>query len=97
MNQKRPYKTDWHPAFLYEVDVESGSKTYAITRGTLLSVYRKPGLIAGKYEFLYAERVNNVLLLHVEGPESSLVCNRRRKILRQADIRQVHIKTRNRE
>lgn len=97
MNTKRKYKTDWHPAYLYEVQVESGSKTYTITKGTLLSVHRKPGLIAGKYVFLYAENVNGVLLLHVEGPDSRVVSERRRKILRQADIKQVHIKTRHRE
>lgn len=97
MNIKRPYKTDWHPAFLYEVQVESGSKTYVIIKGTWLSVHRKTGLPGGKYEFLYAENVNGVLLLHVEGRMSQAWKDRRRKIIREADIKTVHVKTRNRE
>lgn len=97
MNQKKPYKSDWKPEFLYEVDIESGTKTYQITKGTLLSVTRKPGLIAGKYEFLYAERgKDGTLLLTVEGPESRVVSERRRKMIRESDVKTVHIKTRRR-
>lgn len=95
MNQKKPFKSDWKPEFLYEVDVASGSKTYRITKGTLLSVIRKPGLIAGRYEFLYAERSKDgTLLLTVEGPDSRVVADRRRKMIRQADVKTVHLKTR---
>lgn len=95
MNQKKPFKSDWKPEFLHEVDVESGSKTYRITKGTLLSVIRKPGLIAGKYEFLYAERSKDgTLLLTVEGPDSRVVADRRRKMIRESDVRTVHLKTR---
>lgn len=95
MNQKRAYRSDWKPEFLYEADVESGTKTYRITKGTLLSVIRKPGLIAGKYEFLYAERSKDgTLLLTVEGPDSRVVADRRRKMIRESDIKRVHLRTR---
>lgn len=96
MNKKKAYKNadETNPEYLYEADIESGSKTYRITAGTLLSVIRRPGLIAGKYEFLYAEQDNKGLLLHVSGPDSRIVSERYRKILRTSDIKQVHIKTR---
>ena len=95
MNVKKPFKSDWTPEFLHEVDVTSTGKTYRITKGTLLSVIRKPGLIAGKYEFLYAERSKDgTLLLTVEGPDSRVVAERRRKMIREADVKCVHIKTR---
>lgn len=99
MNTKRKYKTDTKVEFLHEVDVESGSKTYRITKGTLLSVHRKPGLPAGKYEFLYAERAKDgTLLLTVDGRMSQAWEDRRRRMIRETDIKQVHIKTRrNRE
>ena len=100
MNNKRKYRPVGeykHPVYHHEVGITRGSKTYQVTKGTLLSVHRKPGLIAGKYEFLYAECVNGIWLYHVEGPDSRLVADRRRKILRDADIKSVHIKTRNRE
>lgn len=95
MNVKRKFKHDGPlPEYLYETDVSSGSKTYHITAGTLLSVSRRPGLIAGKYEFLYAERDNHGLMLHVSGPDSRIVSERHRKLIREADIKQVHLKTR---
>lgn len=92
MNQKKPYKSDWTPEFLHEIEVSSTGKTYRITPGTWLSVNRRTGLIAGKYEFLYAERSKDgTLLIQVEGPVSR---QRRRKIIRESDIKQVHVKTR---
>jgi len=92
MNQKRPYRSDWKPTFLHEVAVSSTGKTYTLTPGTQVSVIRKPGLIAGRYEFLYAERdQHGQLMLQVEGPVSR---NKRRRIIRESDIKQVHIKTR---
>lgn len=92
MNQKRPYKSDWQPEFLHEVSVTSTGKAYVITTGTWLSVIRRPGLIAGKYEFLYAEKgKDGSLLLQVEGPVAR---NRRRRIIRESDIKTVHIRTR---
>ena len=60
MNQKRAYKCDWKPEFLYEVSVGSTGKKYTLTKGMWVSVSRRPGLIAGKYEFLYAERTGGV-------------------------------------
>lgn len=95
MNQKKPYRsTEPRPVFLYDVEVSSGSKTYRITKGTLLSVHRKPGLLAGKYELLYAERSKDgTLLLTVEGPDSRIVSERRRKMIREADIKSVHLKS----
>ena len=100
MNIKRAYRpgNDYKaPEYLHEVSITRGSKTYAVNKGTLLSVYRKPGLIAGKYEFLYAERVGGVMLYHVEGPESRAVSDRRRRVLRDTDIKAVHVKTRRKE
>lgn len=92
MNQKKPYKSDWQPAFLHEVPVSSTGKTYVLTPGTQVSVIRKPGLIAGRYEFLYAERdQHGQLLIQVEGP---IARNRRRRIIRESDIKTVHVKTR---
>jgi hypothetical protein len=96
MNQKRAYKSDGpKPEFLYEVDIVSGSKTYRITKHTQVSVHRKTGLPGGKYEFLYAERTKDgTLLLTVEGRMSQAWEDRRRKVIREVDIKQVHIKTR---
>lgn len=96
MNQKRTVKVaeDLKPVYLHEVKVTSGSKTYSLGKGQLISVIRRPGLIAGKWEFLYAERCKDgVLLLTVEGPVSRVVYERRRKVIRESDIRTVHIKT----
>lgn len=95
MNQKRPYKSDWKPEFLHEIEVSATGKTYRLVPGTWVSVTRRVGLIAGKYEFLYAERgKNGELLIQVEGPVSR---ERRRKMIRETDIKTVHIKTRPRD
>lgn len=94
MNNKRKYKTDFKPEFLHEIPVTSGTKTYTLVKGMLVSVHRKPGLIAGKYEFLYAEKTATDTLIVVEGPVSRIVSERFRKVIRQADIKQVHLKAR---
>lgn len=95
MNTKRKFKTDVRVEFLHEVDIESGSKTYHITKGTLVSVIRKPGLPGGKYEFLYGERAKDgTLLLTVEGRMSQPWEDRRRRMIRESDIKTVHVKTR---
>jgi hypothetical protein len=48
--------------------------------------------MAGQYEILYAERgKDGVLLIQAEGPLSRA---RRRKIIRESDIKTVHVKTR---
>lgn len=92
MNQKRPYKSDWKPEFLHDIEVTSTGKNYKLVPGTWVSVIRRTGLMAGKYEFLYAERAKDgTLLIQVEGPVSR---ERRRKMIRESDIKQVHIKTR---
>jgi hypothetical protein len=92
MNQKKPFRTDWTPNFLHEFEVTSTGKTYKLVPGMWVSVSRRPGLIAGKYEILYAERTKEgVLLIQAEGPVSRA---RRRKTLRESDIHTVHIKTR---
>lgn len=88
MNQKRPYRSDWQPNFLHEVAVSSTGKTYTLTPGTQVSVTRKPGLPPGRYNFLYAERdQNGQLMIQVER-------NLRRRIIRESDIKRVHVKTR---
>ena len=99
MNKKKAYRPDpgeTNPEYLREIDVASGSKTYRINRGTLLSVHRRPGLRGGKYAFLYAEKTNVLteVLIHVEGPDSRIVSQRYRKIIRESDIKTVHISTR---
>lgn len=98
MNQKRKYRPnpgETNPEYVREgIEITSGSKTYVVTSGTLVSVIRKPGLIAGKYEVLYAERDERGWLLHVSGPESRIVSERYRKIIRESDVKQVHISTR---
>lgn len=92
MNQKKPYKSDWTPEFLKEVEVSSTGKNYRLVPGTWVSVIRRAGLMAGKYEFLYAERSKTgELLLQVEGPISR---ERRRKLIRESDIKTVHVKSR---
>lgn len=96
MNTKRTVRVpeDKKPVYLHEVRVTSGSKTYSLGKGQLVSVIRKPGLPAGKWEFLYAERCKDgTLLLTVEGPVSRVVYERRRKMIRESDIKQIHIKT----
>jgi hypothetical protein len=91
MNQKKTYKCDWKPEFLYEVTVSSTGKKYTLTKGMWVSVARRPGLIAGKYEFLYAEVTKDgVLLLQVTGPVSR---EHRVKTIRESDIKTVHLKT----
>lgn len=92
MNQKKPYKSDWQPEFLHEVEVSSTGKVYRLVPDTQVSVIRKPGLIAGRYKFVYAERAKNgTLLIHVAGPISR---EPRRRIIRESDIKTVHVKTR---
>lgn len=92
MNQKRAYKSDWTPTILTEFDVTSTGKTYRITAGTLVSVNRRPNLIAGKYRVLYADRAaDGTLLIQVEGPISR---ESRRRVIRESDIKTVHVKTR---
>ena len=63
MNQKRPYKSDWQPEFLKDFTVSATGKTYRVTPGTWVSVIRRTGLMAGKYEVLYAERSKDGTLL----------------------------------
>jgi hypothetical protein len=97
LNTKRKYRPGPDakvPEYLHEFGIRSGSKTYPVTKGTLVSVIRKPGLIAGKYEVLYAERSGDTLLITVEGPDSRIVDERYRKVIRESDIKSVHIKTR---
>lgn len=95
MNIKTKYKSDWKPEFLHEVTVRPGSRDYVIGVGTLISVIRKPGLLAGKYIFRYAEYSRDgTLLLTVEGPESRIVSQRRMKVIRESDIKCVHLATR---
>lgn len=99
MNTKRKYKPgpgETIPQHHKSFGITSGSKTYQVTAGTLVSVIRKPGLIAGKYEILYGEWANGVMLIHVSGPDSRIVSERYRRIIRESDIKQVHIKTRRR-
>lgn len=92
MNQKKPFLTDWKPEFLHQFDITTTGKTFRVTKGTWVSVSRRPGLIAGKYEILYAERLaDGTLLIQAEGPVSRA---RRRKIIRESDIHTVHVKTR---
>lgn len=92
MNQKRTYKTNWTPSILREFDVTSTGKTYRLQAGMWVSVTRRPGLMAGQYEVLYAERTaDGTLLITADGPLSR---ERRRKTIRETDIKTVHIKTR---
>lgn len=95
MNQKKPFKTDAPaPEYLHEVKIRSGSKTYTLRKGQWLSVHRRPGLIAGKYEFLYAQQDNAGLRLVIEGPISR---ERRYRSIREADVKAIHVKTSARE
>ena len=92
MNQKKAYKFDWKPEFLHEVTVTSTGKAYSLVKGMWLSVNPRPGLMAGKYEFQYAERTGDgTLLLYCDGPVSRA---RRRKTVRESDIKTVHLQTR---
>lgn len=94
MNKKRAFKTDAKVEFLHDVEIKRGSRTYALSKGMLVSIHKKPGLPAGRYEFLYAERdKDDELLLTVEGRMSQAWEDRRRRIIREADIRTVHLKT----
>lgn len=98
MNLKRPYTSDWEPPYLYEVVILSGSRHYRVVKGMMLSVIRKPGLLPGRYEFRYAERTKSgTLLLTVEGPDSRIVSQRRVKLIRESDIKQIHLGKRTRE
>lgn len=92
MNQKKPYKGGEQPEFLREFEVSSTGKKYRLVAGMWVSVSRRPGLIAGQYEILYAERTKDgTLLITADGPLSRA---RRRKVIRETDIHTVHIKTR---
>lgn len=92
MNQKRPYRGGEQPEFLHEFDITSTGKSYKVTKGMWVSVRRRPGLMAGQYEVVYAERSRDgVLLITADGPLSR---ERRRKVIRETDIKTVHIKTR---
>jgi len=92
VNQKRTYKTDWTPSILREFDVTSTGRTYRLVAGMWVSVSRRPGLIAGQYEVVYAERSKDgTLLITADGPLSR---ERRRKVIRETDIKTVHVKTR---
>lgn len=92
MNLKKPYRSDWTPEFLHEFEVTATGKTYRLVPGMRVSVIRRPGLMAGKYEIAYAERAKDgTLLITADGPVSR---ERRRKILRESDIKCVHVKTR---
>lgn len=97
MNTKRKYRPPADakvPEYLHEFGIRSGSKIYPVTKGTLVSLIRKPGLYAGQYEVLYAECPNGTLMITVEGPVSRTVDKRYRKVIREADVKQVHVKTR---
>lgn len=92
MNQKKPYKSDWQPTILREFDITATGKTYRLVPGMWVSVTRRPGLIAGKYEIVYAERTKDgTLLITADGPVAR---ERRRKTIRESDIKTVHVKTR---
>jgi len=89
MNAKRAYRSPRPgPTYLYEVKVRSGTKTYTLARGQLVSVHARTNLPGGKYEFIYAERdsVTTELFLYVERRGM-------RKMIHESDIKQVHIKT----
>jgi hypothetical protein len=98
MNKKKRIRIpeDRRPVFLYEIPIVSGSKTYSLVKDMEVSVVRKPGLRAGRYQFLYAEKANIIAetLIVVEGPMSAYVGDRRRKVIRESDIKQVHLGTR---
>lgn len=92
MNQKRPYRGGEQPEYLREFDVTSTGRTYRLTAGMWVSVTRRPGLMAGKYEIVYAERTKDgTLFITADGPVSR---DRRRKTIRESDIKTVHLKTR---
>jgi hypothetical protein len=92
MNQKKLFKTDWTPSILREFDVTTTGKTFRVQAGMWVSVTRRPGLMAGQYEVLYAERTpEGTLLITADGPLSR---ERRRKTIRETDIKTVHVKTR---
>ena len=102
MNNKRPYRSDApKPEYLHEVKVPSGTKTYTLAKGMLVSVYARPNLPGGKWVFLFAEPLGDELGLHVEGPVTRRCrahrdCDGhpRHKVIRLSDIKQVHIKQR---
>lgn len=93
MNQKRPYKSDWKPEFLHEFDITATGKTFRVATGTWVSVTRRTGLMAGKYEINYGERAKDgTLLIQVTGPVGRT--SQRYRIIRESDIKRVHISTR---
>lgn len=92
MNQKKPYRGGCQPTFLHEFEVAATGKNYTVTKGMWVSVRRRPGLMAGQYEVIYAERASDgTLLITADGPLSR---ERRRKTIRESDIKTVHVKTR---
>ncbi len=92
MNQKRPYRGGTQPEYLYEFEVAATGKSYTVTKGMWVSVRRRPGLIAGQYEIIYGEyAADGTLLIVADGPLSR---ERRRKTIRETDIKRVHLRTR---
>ena len=75
--------------YLHEVKV----KCRLLRKGMWVSVHPRINLSRGQYEFLYAEQVDGSLLLYVEGPLRRRPGDRRRKTLRESDIKTVHVKT----
>ena len=88
MNHKEPFISDGPtPIYQYHIVVNG----YWLHKGMLISVHRRPGLIGGKWEFVYAERLaDGTVLIHIEGP---LRHERRHKVIREADIKTVHVKS----
>ena len=90
MNQKRAYEhTGPKPEYLHEIEVNGNT----LRRGMQISVFRRPNLIGGKWVFLYAERADDILFIHVEGPVAR---EARHRVIREADIKMVHRKGRRR-
>jgi hypothetical protein len=87
VNQKRAVRSDWESQLLHEVKV-NGS---ILRKGMLLSVNRRPGLPGGKWVFLHAEHLGDILQLTVEGPISR---EARRRWIRPEDIKTIHRKAR---
>lgn len=92
MNQKKPYRGGTQPEYLHEFDITSTGKTYKVFKGTWVSVKRRPGLMAGQYEIIYGEyAADGTLFIVADGPLSR---ERRRKTIRESDVKTVHVKTR---
>ena len=87
MNQKRTVRSDYKPPLLHEVKVNGST----LCKGMLLSVHRRPGLPGGKWVFLHAEYLGDILQLTVEGPISR---EARRRWIRVEDVKTIHRKAR---